>query len=53
MIKLELTEQFVAIIGAALENSPYKVVAPVLAEMQKQIEAQRAQTTKVEVAEAA
>jgi 16S rRNA A1518/A1519 N6-dimethyltransferase RsmA/KsgA/DIM1 with predicted DNA glycosylase/AP lyase activity len=41
MIKLELSEQMVAVVGEALGNMPYKISAPVVAEIQKQIEAQR------------
>ena len=37
MIKLELTDQMVAVIGAALGNYPFKDAAPVVAEIQKQI----------------
>lgn len=37
---LELTEQHLQIIGEALGNAPYKLAAPVLAEIQKQIDAQ-------------
>jgi hypothetical protein len=40
-MKLELSEQYVAIIGEALSNAPYKIVAPVIAEIQKQIDEQR------------
>lgn len=40
MLKLELTEQQVAVIGEALSAAPYRVVAPVIAELQKQIDAQ-------------
>ena len=42
MLKLELSEQMVAIIGEALSAQPYKIVAPVLNELQKQIDAQKA-----------
>lgn len=41
MIKLELSEQMVAIVGEALGNVAFKISAPVIAEIQKQIEAQR------------
>jgi 16S rRNA A1518/A1519 N6-dimethyltransferase RsmA/KsgA/DIM1 with predicted DNA glycosylase/AP lyase activity len=41
MIKLELTEQMLQIIGDALANAPYRISAPVLMEIQKQIEAQQ------------
>ena len=40
-IKLELPEQMVAVIGEALQNAPYKHAAPVLVEIQKQIDAQQ------------
>ena len=42
MIKLELSDQMVSVIGEALGNAPYKVSAPVIAEIQKQISAQQA-----------
>lgn len=37
---LELSEQMVAIIGEALAQLPYKIAAPVIAELQRQIDAQ-------------
>lgn len=37
---LEVSEQMVAIIGEALAQLPYKISAPVIAELQKQIDAQ-------------
>jgi len=40
MTKLELSQAMIAVIGEALSNAPYKVAAPVLAEIQKQIDAQ-------------
>lgn len=40
MLKFELSDQHVAIIGAALAKAPYETVAPVIAELQKQIDAQ-------------
>jgi hypothetical protein len=40
MVKLELSEQMVAVIGASLGNAPYRDSAPVIAEMQRQIDAQ-------------
>jgi hypothetical protein len=53
MIKLELSEQMVAIVGEALGNVPFKIAAPVIAEIQKQIEAQRPKTNgKAEFSEA-
>lgn len=39
--KLELTEQEVAIIGKALGSAPYELVAPVIANIQRQIDAQQ------------
>lgn len=36
-----LSEQMVLVIGEALANSPYKISAPVIAELQKQINAQQ------------
>jgi len=39
MIKLELSELHVQIIGDALVERPYKIVASVLAEIAKQIDA--------------
>lgn len=41
MITLELSEQMVAVIGEALGNAPYKLSAPIIAEIQKQIEEQQ------------
>lgn len=41
MIKLELPDQMVAIIGECLGNGPHKIVAPVITEIQKQIDAQQ------------
>src|SRR5512139_1958585 len=40
-MKFELSEQHVAIIGAALGKAPYDQVAPVIAELQKQINEQQ------------
>ena len=37
----ELNEQMVAVIGKALGAQPYELVAPVIAELQKQINAQQ------------
>lgn len=42
MIKLELSQQMIQVIADALGNSPYRVAAPVLNEMQKQINEQQA-----------
>ena len=41
MLKFELTEQQVAVIGKALGAQPYDLAAPVIAELQKQIAAQQ------------
>lgn len=43
MFKLELTEQMTMIIINALGNHPYKEAAPVIRELQQQINAQMAQ----------
>ena len=50
MLKLELSEQHVAIIGQALGNSPYNVAAPVIAELQRQIDAQKPKLEEVKEA---
>jgi hypothetical protein len=42
MIKLELTEQMFSVIANALGNLPFKDAAPVIAEVQRQINVQRA-----------
>lgn len=47
MFKFEFSEQMTATIGQLLENAPYKIAAPILVEMQKQISAQRAATSMV------
>lgn len=41
MIRLELSEQMVAEIGNALNNHPFRLAAPILAEIQKQINEQQ------------
>jgi hypothetical protein len=41
MIRLELTEQMLQVIGEALGNAPYRISAPVLAEIQKQLDAHK------------
>ena len=41
MLKFELSEQHIQIIGAALGAQPYDAAAPVIAELQKQINAQQ------------
>lgn len=42
MITFEFTEQMARQIGEILEGGPYRVVAPILIEMQRQISAQQA-----------
>lgn len=39
--KLELTEQQVAIIGQILGKAPYEVAAPIIADIQRQIDSQQ------------
>lgn len=51
MLKFELSEQQLEVISRALANAPYGQVAPVIAELQKQYNAQQQQ--KPEVKEAA
>ena len=46
MLKFELTEKMVEIIGNALGVQPYNVVAPVIVEMQKQVNEQQKPTDK-------
>ena len=41
MIKLELSEQHFNIIVETLGNAPYRVAAPVLAELSKQVQEQQ------------
>ena len=41
MLTFELSEQMAVTIGQILGKAPYEVVAPILAEMQKQIDAQK------------
>lgn len=43
MIKLELSVEMLAVIGQALGQSPYSVAAPVIAEIQKQVNGQKAE----------
>lgn len=45
MLKFELSNEMVAIIGKALGAQPYDLAAPVLAELQKQITAQQQSAT--------
>lgn len=40
-MKLELTQEQLQIIGAALSEMPYRVAAPLVAEINKQIAAQQ------------
>ncbi len=42
MFKLELTEQMTMIIATALGNHPYREAAPVIVELQRQINMQQA-----------
>ena len=44
-MKLELTLEQLQIIGAALSEMPYRVAAPLVAEINKQIEAQKEDDT--------
>jgi hypothetical protein len=44
MLKFELSQEMVAVIGRALGAQPFDTVAPVIAELQKQISAQQAPT---------
>jgi hypothetical protein len=44
MFKLELSEQMLVVIGQALENSPFRIAAPVIAEISRQVAAQRSET---------
>jgi hypothetical protein len=41
MLKFELSQDMVAVIGRALGAQPFDTVAPVIAELQKQITAQQ------------
>jgi hypothetical protein len=41
MLKFELSQEMVAVIGRALGAQPFDTVAPVIAELQKQITAQQ------------
>jgi hypothetical protein len=52
-ITLTLPLSMVQVIGSALENSPYKVAAPVLIELQKQINAQQQQSVGAQATAAA
>lgn len=50
IFKFELSEQMLAVISQALGNAPYSQAAPVVAEMQRQVDEQkRAETMKVAV----
>ena len=46
MFKLELSDKHLAVIGAALGKAPYDVAAPVIAEIQKQINAQQEEAAR-------
>lgn len=50
MLKFELSPQMLSVISQALGNAPYSVAAPVVAELQRQI---NAQAPKEEIKEAA
>lgn len=41
IFKLELNEQQIAILGQIIGKAPYEVAAPLITEMQKQIDAQQ------------
>ena len=41
MLKFEISEQMVMTIGQILGKAPYEAVAPILTEMQKQIDEQK------------
>lgn len=41
MLKFELSEQMVQIIGQALGAAPYQAVKPIIDELQRQIDAQK------------
>ncbi|HEX4500632.1 MAG TPA: hypothetical protein VH187_05580 [Scandinavium sp.] len=43
MFTFTFTEQMIKDIGACLENAPYRIAAPILLEIQKQINAQQQQ----------
>lgn len=51
MIKLELSDQMVAVIGELLGNAPYKIASPIVDEMQKQINAQKSDAPKLKIVE--
>lgn len=46
MFRLELTEQMTMVIAEALGNHPYKESAPVIAEIQKQVNSQMASRSR-------
>lgn len=48
MLKFELTQQQVQIIAAALGELPFKHAQPVLAELQKQVDAQQVEPDKAD-----
>jgi hypothetical protein len=50
MLKFELSLEMLNVIGEALGNGPHKVVAPVIAELQKQINAQQQSAETVRTA---
>lgn len=48
MLKLELSNEMIAVIGKALGVQPYDLVASVITELQKQITAQQTPPAPVE-----
>lgn len=51
MLKFELTPEMVAVIGRALGAQPYDAVAPIIAELQRQINAQQAKPEPIKIEE--
>ncbi len=41
MLKFEFSEQMVAVMGQLIGKAPYEVAAPILQEIQRQIDAQQ------------
>jgi hypothetical protein len=48
---LALTQEQIQVLGAGLENLPFKVAAPIIAEIQKQIADQRKPQAVADAAE--
>lgn len=46
MLKLELSQEMINVIGQALGNAPYNIAAPVIAELHKQLNSQPAEEAK-------